>query len=138
MSSRFLAKIAIGVMILASPVALPAATALAAGPVCTSGGAISACVQISGSGDHITRMKGWATSNEVFPLGDMHIELEGPHGKIKNCASFTLPGYSNGPNCVWTPNRKETPGRYCSTLWWYNPYAGGYEDFGTPCITVSR
>ena len=146
MSSRLLSWVAAGTMLLASAILMPATAALAgpsasqvprtAGPDCT-GGAIASCVYISGSGNHIKQMKGWATSNQELPLGGLHVELEGPHGRIKSCSSFLLDGYTNGPNCVWSPNANETPGRYCATVWWWDPITKGYLNFGTPCITVN-
>jgi hypothetical protein len=128
--------IAAGIVLLASVVALPATPALAtAGPNCITQN-WEVCVYVNGSGLHINYMKGWMRNNSVDATSPMHIELEGPNGLIKNCATFVAPGRSNGPNCQWSPNRNVTAGRYCTTLWEYQAAFNEWINWGTECIDV--
>jgi hypothetical protein len=70
----------------------------------------------------------------------MHVEIYGPNGLIKNCATFTLGSGlgTHGPTCTWTnpsPNANEPAGDYCSVAWQYlggNNYAEGAPE----CIGV--
>ena len=142
MSSRLLSWVAAGTMLLASAILMPATTALAgtsasqvprtAGPNCSD--TELACVYISGSGNHINYMKGWARNQTIFEL-TLHVELIGPHGKIKDCSAFTIKTDQNSPNCVWSPNANETPGSYCSETWHWNSF--GWQVYGEACITVN-
>jgi hypothetical protein len=129
-------SIAATAAIVLSLIALPATPALASGQSCIDRNpGTEICVYVGGSGLHINYVKGWARNNYSYTITGLHIELEGPPGLIKNCASFSLRSGTNSANCEWSPNKNVTSGRYCATLWQSNGN-GGYLDLGTPCVDV--
>ena len=51
---------------------------------------VTECTAVSGSGLHINYLAGWAIHDywDVQSYPQVHIELYGPHGHIKNCAGY--------------------------------------------------
>jgi hypothetical protein len=96
------------------------------------------CTTVVGSGLKITSVSGYTLNYARSSLSNMHVEIYGPNGLIKNCSPFTLPGGGQGPTCTWTnpsPNATMTAGDYCSVAWQYqgnNYYAEGAPE----CIGV--
>jgi hypothetical protein len=96
------------------------------------------CLDITGTGLHINSMGGWMRNNLPDTMYRLHIELLGPHGLIKNCAQFNVRAKSNSPDCVWSPNRNEPSGNYCSILWYHSLTGNGYSNIGEQCAGVHR
>jgi hypothetical protein len=135
--SRIIIGAAITMTVAVSALALPGGLAYAStGNACTTYPAYGlTCVNITGTGLHIDSMKGWMRNNTGTSIPRLHIELSGPNGLIRNCSTFTAAAHSNSPNCIWSPNKPETGGHYCVTLW---QYEGGtlYNKFGQDCVDV--
>jgi hypothetical protein len=83
---------------------------------------VTECTAVSGSGLHINYLAGWAIhdSLDVQSYPQVHIELYGPHGHIKNCSVGDFPPGMQTATCKWSPNAKETAGNYCSRTWSLN------------------
>jgi hypothetical protein len=128
--------IAAGVALLAPAIVLPASASQASAQSCYIYGnpGFTTCVYVSGGGLYVNYVKGWTHNNTRSTWHNLHIEIEGPPGLLKNCSPFTLGPNATSPNCTWTRNGTVTAGRYCSTLWWWN--GSGYLNFGTPCVNV--
>lgn len=90
---------------------------------------------LTSNGTHIYSLSGWAENlpesiNQSFP--DAHIELYGPNGLIKNCASVAQ--WASGewlPTCTWSPNDTRAAGNYCSRSWSY--IGTTWYDVGNEC-----
>jgi hypothetical protein len=96
------------------------------------------CTTVVGGGLKITSISGYTVNYLRGSQSNMHVEIYGPNGLIKNCAPFTLPGGGQGPTCTWNnpnPNATMTAGDYCSVAWQYqgNNY---YEEGAPECIGV--
>jgi hypothetical protein len=135
---RFMSKIRSAAVLATSSAALVAVLPMTAanastGNVCVTGSnGWKVCLNISGSGSHIDSFKGWAENQTTIRWNNLHIELTGPNGKVKNCAAFSLDNGKIGPACTWSPNATETFGSYCTILWWH---FGGttYNEEGEKC-----
>ena len=111
-----------------------------AGPYCNNypTGGWANCTTVIGSGLKITSISGFAVDDIGVQLKNMHVEIYGPKGAIKNCGTFTLNYPINGPTCTWTnpsPNTNEPAGDYCSVTWQLES-DGTYQDSGAECIGV--
>jgi hypothetical protein len=80
---------------------------------------VDQCTHVSGSGLHINSLSGWASHNwfDLLDYPQVHEELYGPHGHIKNCWVGDFPPGMTTPTCTWSPNANETAGNYCSRTW---------------------
>ena len=110
-----------------------------AGPYCNNypTGAWANCTTVIGSGLKITSISGFTVNDSGLTEKNMHVQIYGPNGTIKNCGTFTL-NSPNGPTCTWTnpsPNTNETAGSYCSVTWQLES-DGTYRDSGAECIGV--
>lgn len=110
-----------------------------AGPYCNNypTGDWANCTTVIGSGLKITSISGFTVDDGGIQEKNMHVEIYGPKGVIKNCGTFTL-NYPNGPTCTWTnpsPNTNEPAGSYCSVTWQLESN-GTYQDSGAECIGV--
>jgi hypothetical protein len=100
-------------------VSLPASSAVAAVSTCHPAtlSVPQPCASVTGSGLHIGTLSGWDNNTTGTSWSNLHIELTGPNGLIKNCPEFNLPvGYST-PVCSWSPNSNEPAGSYGQTTW---------------------
>jgi hypothetical protein len=143
--ARFLTRPAALMAIAISALALSAGVASAATPANTGNACWLnsgpsepgiTCVNITGTGLHIKTMKGWWRNESGVTLSGIHIELEGPNGRIKNGPTVTVRNDSNSPNVVWSPNRNEKAGRYCSVAWYYEDHH--FVDLGGDCVSVRK
>lgn len=96
------------------------------------------CTTVNGSGLKINFVSGYVHNPADGGLSNLHVEIYGPRGLIKNCGTFSVGGADNGPICKWTnpsPNTNEPAGDYCSVTW---QYEGGnsYEEGGPECVGV--
>jgi hypothetical protein len=97
------------------------------------------CTTVTGSGLKITSISGYGVSEVDGTLSNLHVEIYGPNGLIKNCGTFSIPGMGDtGPICSWTnpkPSTNQTAGDYCTITW---QYEGGttYKSGGAECIGV--
>jgi hypothetical protein len=111
-----------------------------AGPYCNNypSGGWANCTTVIGSGLKITSISGFAVDDAGVQEKNMHVEIYGPRGAIKNCGTFTLNYPNKGPTCTWTnpsPNTNEPAGSYCSVTWQFES-DGTYRDSGAECIGV--
>jgi hypothetical protein len=111
-----------------------------AGPYCNNYplGGWANCTTVIGSGLKITSISGFAVDDAGVQLKNMHVQIYGPKGTLKNCGTFTLNYPTNGPTCTWTnpsPNTNEPAGSYCSVTWQLES-DGTYQDSGAECIGV--
>jgi hypothetical protein len=111
-----------------------------AGPYCNNypAGAWANCTTVIGSGLKITSISGFMVNDVNVTEKNMHVEIYGPNGLIKNCGTFSVAGGSLGPTCTWTnpsPNANEPAGSYCSVSWQLESN-GTYQDSGAECIGV--
>jgi hypothetical protein len=128
--------ITMGAVILAAGFAvLPASQALASARSCQQepNGFLYTCSSVNGSGLHVNSLQGSVLNNGVGDQVNVHIELTGPHGLIKNCASTTV-GSLDTITCTWSPNASETAGNYCATSWQLE--SGQQESRGHACVDV--
>lgn len=98
----------------------------------------SECTQVIGSGLKITSITGHLQIDDVrvLPLANVHIEIFGPHGLIKNCNEYTQTG-DIGPNCgykVPNPTANQAAGYYCTEAW--QRIFTLYQPLSTECILV--
>jgi hypothetical protein len=93
------------------------------------------CTDVSGSGLHINYLRGYFVNQYPSPTDNVHIELYGPNGVIKNCGSYTATTDNTSHPCRWSPNAKEKGGNYCSRAWQYNG-GGNYEEIAEECVDV--
>jgi hypothetical protein len=94
------------------------------------------CVTASHSHRHIYFVIGWAINNTGATFHDMHIELTGPRGHIKNCRQWaTIRNGQSVPGCTWKPNHREPSGNYCTVLW--QKFLQGYDFRGKECLGIS-
>ena len=81
---------------------------------------VQQCTSLKSSGTHIDSLSGWSTHLpfDLLSYPDVHIELYGPAGTIKNCGQITNwePGDTT-PTCTWSPNDTRAKGNYCSRTW---------------------
>lgn len=93
---------------------------------------------VNGSGLKINYVSGYVKNTADGTLSNMHVEIYGPNGLIKNCGTFSVGPDDTGPICKWTnpsTNATEEAGDYCSVTW---QYEGGdsYEEGGAECVDV--
>lgn len=96
------------------------------------------CTTVNGSGLKINYISGYVHNPADGPLSNLHVEIYGPKGLIKNCGTFSVGASDDGPICKWTnpsPGTNEPAGDYCTVTW---QYEGGnsYEEGGPECIGV--
>jgi hypothetical protein len=118
----------------------PAVVPYSAGPYCNNYplGAWANCTTVIGTGLKITSISGFTVNDVNVAEKNMHVQIYGPNGTIKNCGTFTVQAASNGPTCTWTnpsPNTNEPAGSYCSVTWQLESN-GTYQDSGAECIGV--
>jgi hypothetical protein len=80
-------------------------------------------------------VRGTVTNLDGTVENNIHIEISGPHGAIKNCGQVNLGGGAT-TTCTWSPNANETAGNYCTDTWQYNPSTKKYTDRGHACVNV--
>jgi hypothetical protein len=84
---------------------------------------VQECTSLTSNGTHLYSLSGWGQNlpesiDQPFP--DVHIELYGPKGLIKNCASVAqLTSGEWTATCTWSPNDTRAAGNYCSRMWSY-------------------
>jgi hypothetical protein len=101
-------------------------------------GTWSECTQVIGEGLEINSISGKLINWSPINLTEVHIEIYGPKGTIKNCAQFNLAGGATSPTCTWkNPNStaQMPAGDYCSRAWEYSGN-GSYADLSNECIDV--
>jgi hypothetical protein len=117
---------------------LPVGAANASATTCHPITSLSECTSVAGSGLKITSISGHLYNSTLeVSYSNVHIEIYGPNGLIKNCGQYNQ-GFGNGPTCSWTnphPTANMTPGDYCSEAWQYT-YGSGYAPLSTECIGV--
>jgi hypothetical protein len=91
------------------------------------------CVAVSGSGLHVNSVVGSYENLTASLKSNVHIELSGPGGLIKDCAQTNVAGDAT-ITCTWAPNANEPSGNYCTTTWQYG--SGIYTDIGHACLDV--
>jgi hypothetical protein len=111
-----------------------------AGPYCNNypSGAWANCTTVIGTGLKITSISGFTVNDVNVTEKNMHVQIYGPNGTIKNCGTFSVAGGAFGPTCTWTnpsPNTNEPAGDYCSVTWQLESN-GTYQDSGAECIGV--
>jgi hypothetical protein len=98
---------------------------------------VTECTAVNGSGLHINSLSGWATHlwADLLSYPSVHVELYGPAGHIKNCATISdfSPGMTT-PTCTWSPNANKKAGNYCSRTW--SLIGTKWEILATECIYV--
>jgi hypothetical protein len=124
---------AAGAALLATAFVLPSSPAMASGRSCQLVGALDSCVSVNGSGLHINYVQGSVQNIRGSVQTNIHIEISGPRGAIKNCAQTNIQGLAT-INCTWSPNATEPAGNYCTTTWKYSN--GAYSDQGHACVDV--
>ena len=114
---------------------LPANQALASGQSCQpkANTNLTTCSYVNGSGLHVNYVQGSVNNGGVGDQTNVHIELTGPHGLIKNCATTTV-GSLDTIYCTWSPNANETAGDYCATAW--QLLSGKQQENGYACLDV--
>jgi len=125
----------IGGSLVAAAIVLPASPAMASGRSCQYEEAQegNTCVDVTGSGLHVDSVEGSFVNLLSGSQDDIHIELSGPKGLIKNCAQTNVSSEET-ITCTWSPNATETAGDYCSTTWHYAD--GTYNSLGKACLDV--
>jgi hypothetical protein len=118
---------ALGAGLVIAIVSFPASSAVAspdaASPDAASGchpatlSAPQPCISVTGSGLDIGTLSGWDINSTQTSWANLHIELTGPNGLIKNCPQFTLQVGYESPVCSWSPNHDEPAGTYGQTTW---------------------
>lgn len=114
--------VASGVMLVASGLPAQAATPTVTQSNCgiQLANLVEQCTSLTSSGRHIDSLSGWSTHlpEDLESYPDVHIELYGPAGEIKNCGQITnwSPGQVT-PTCTWSPNDTRAKGNYCSRTW---------------------
>ena len=111
-----------------------------AGPYCNNypSGAWANCTTVNGTGLKITSISGFTVNDVNVTEKNMHVQIYGPNGTLKNCGTFSVAGGAFGPTCTWTnpsPNTNEPAGNYC-TVTWQLESDGTYRDSGAECIGV--
>jgi len=106
-------------LVIAGLVSLPASPAVAAGSWCHPGTLSfpQACISTTGTGLYIGTLSGWVNNTTGTSWANLHIELYGPNGLIKNCPEFTLQILGRSPVCSWSPNHNEPAGTYGQITW---------------------
>jgi hypothetical protein len=129
---------ALGAAFLASAFVISASPAMASAQSCGQNVAnlVDQCAAVSGSGLHINHLSGWAVHDwwDVLSYPQVHEELYGPRGHIKNCSVGDFPPGDQTPTCTWSPNASEPAGEYCSRTWSLN--GTKWEILATDCIYV--
>jgi hypothetical protein len=113
----------VGSLLTATALVAMASPAMASGRSCGGGEAFSSqtCININGTGLKIVSDTGtYENLVEGLTRPDVHIELSGPHGLIKNCPATSV---DDGQiiSCTWSPNHTETGGDYYATAWFCYP-----------------
>jgi hypothetical protein len=124
---------AAGATLLATAFVLPASPAMASGRSCQVVGALDTCDSVNGSGLHVNYVQGSVQNTHGSVQTNIHIELSGPRGLIKNCAQTNIQGLAT-IYCKWSPNANEPAGQYCTTTWKYAN--GSYSEQGHACVDV--
>jgi hypothetical protein len=117
---------------------VPASPAMASAKSC-EGGEVSeytTCESISGGGLTIVSDTGTfeLVGDEGGEVTNMHIELSGPNGVIKNCPQVANVVDGQTISCTWSPNHTETGGDYYATSWHYN--GSGYTEESRALVDV--
>jgi hypothetical protein len=123
-------------------IALPIGPAMASGGGCGSGFDFdSQCTEVDGSGLYIDHVTGHFIESVLDPNWWVaHIEIRGPQGHIKNCATFqSFPGYFGVPvPCTWYPRHTEPGGNYCEIAWGTLNGGRSYTNLDEACVDVHR
>jgi hypothetical protein len=130
-------------VLVAATFTVSATPAMASAGTCAGGGIwgypyYSVCTDVNGGGLHIDSMSGQFFNHYIDAgANNIHIQLFGPRGTIKNCPAVNVGPRSSGPKCWWSPNSNEPGGNYCATAW---QALGGsnYDRLATACINVHR
>jgi hypothetical protein len=124
------------VAMLAVAFIVPATSAMASSACASPTDSLSTCVQVFNQNLYITSVQGWAYETaSAGAYGNVHIELSGPKGLIKNCAAVTVPNGGATPRCEWSPHADEKEGSYCATAW-RETSPGYYQNMGEACRSV--
>lgn len=129
-------------VLMAATFTLSASPAMASASACGGGGFnnpyYAVCTDVNGAGLHINSLSGQFFNHYVDTgVKGVHIQLYGPMGTIKNCPEVNVGRQSHGPKCIWSPNRNEPAGNYCSRAW-ERLSATNFRQLALVCITVHR
>jgi hypothetical protein len=132
---KFTARIVVvaGAALLVAAFGLPTYSAHASGQSCQESVNLDTCDYVNGSGLHVNYVRGTTQNLAASVQHNLHLEISGPHGLIKNCAQVNLGGGAT-MTCTWSPNANEPAGNYCTDLWQYS--GGRYTDRGHACVNV--
>jgi hypothetical protein len=114
---------------------LPATAAMASGSKCSGNAGVSTCTHVKGTGLYVSYVNGQAYNGYGTKTGPVHIEIEGPAGRLLNCSAHLLAPGTYGPVCTWTRNGNVQAGNYCSTAW-EETRPGYYVKDATACVSV--
>jgi hypothetical protein len=124
---------AAGAALVALAFVLPTSPAMASGTSCTNRSPYYTCDYVNGSGLHVNYVQGNLHNTSGGTITQVHLEISGPRGPIKNCAQTNISGNAT-IYCTWSPNANEPSGNYCTTTWKYAN--GSYNNQGTACVDV--
>jgi len=137
LSIRVRSAALIGGGLLAAAFIVPASPAMASATSCEPGelAEFTTCESISGSGLTINSDTGtFELLEDGGEVTDMHIELSGPDGLIKNCPQVANVVDGQIISCTWSPKHTEPAGDYYATSWHYNGH--GYTDESQALVDV--
>jgi hypothetical protein len=93
------------------------------------------CIFITGSGLHVTSIRGTLADDGMIRLGAAHIEIKFPSGQAAhNCSAVSLGGGAT-TSCTWSPNAHEPAGNYC-VVGWTQTGLGNFVNLGESCAPV--
>jgi hypothetical protein len=101
-------------------------------------GDVNECTKVYGSGLHVSYLDSLSYFSDIAAgYTNLHIELYGPHGHIKNCSTFDFPAGNNeqSPLCEDVVNANVAPGNYCGRTWHYTG-GGHWEVLSAACVDV--
>jgi hypothetical protein len=139
----FAIALAAGFSLSASPAmattALPAHISPASAEDCMDGTGVSAgeCTYIDGVGNTVYYMQGLFINEGYITIYNIHIELTGPSGLIKNCTQVNVVAGTEAPVCQWSPEGPEPFGTYCSYAW-EGLGSNNYKEVAKSCVGVSE
>src|ERR1022692_1088272 len=104
---------------LAAGLSLSASPAMASTTKCMAGSGVTGdeCTYINGGGSYVDYMQGVFGNGGYITIYNIHIELVGPKGFIKNCKQVNVRAGTDTPVCQWSPYSSEPLGTYCSYAW---------------------
>jgi hypothetical protein len=128
----FAIALAAGLLFSASP-------AMASASKCMDGSGVTGdeCTYINGVASIINYMQGVFYNGGFITIYNIHVELAGPNGLIKNCKQVNVLAGEGTPTCQWSPNNDEPYGTYCSYAW-KEISSNNYKQVAKACVGVSE